>query len=99
MPLSSAAAADTTLTESDRVERATSAAAPVTAAPASAAAPAVESLRERFLREMEAETAASRQRVRDAWEAARRPSPEPVKGVDSAPAAAQRGRRYRFYRQ
>jgi len=39
--VSSAAATDTTLTEGDRVEPATFATAPVTAAPASAAAPAV----------------------------------------------------------
>lgn len=77
--------------KSVREDPATSAAAAVTPPPASAAAPAVESLRERFLREMEAETAASRQRVRDAWEAARKPSPEPVKGVDSAPAATAPG--------
>lgn len=69
----------------------TPAAAAVTPPPASAAAPAVESLHERLEREMEAETAASRQRVRDAWEAARKPSPEPVKGVDSAPAATAPG--------
>ncbi len=74
-----------------REDPATSATAAVTPPPASAAAPAVESLHERLEREMEAETAASRQRVWDAWEAARRPSPEPVKGVDSAPAAAAPG--------
>jgi hypothetical protein len=74
-----------------REDPATSAAAAVTPPPASAAAPAVESLHERLEREMEAETAASRQRVRDAWEAARKPSPEPLKGVDSAPAAAAPG--------
>ncbi len=77
--------------KSVREEPATSAAAAVTPPPASAAAPAVESLRERLQREMEAETAASRQRVRDAWEAARKTSPEPVKGVDSAPAATAPG--------
>ncbi|MCI1831421.1 MAG: relaxase/mobilization nuclease domain-containing protein [Bifidobacterium sp.] len=74
-----------------REDPATSAAAAVTPPPASAATSAVESLHERLEREMEAETAASRQRVRDAWEAARKPSPEPVKGVDSAPAATAPG--------
>ena len=68
-----------------------SATAAVTPPPASAAAPAVESLRERFLREMDAEYDASRDRVKAAWEASRessKPAPEPVKGADSAPAAA-----------
>lgn len=76
--------------KSVRGDPAASATAAVTPPPASAAAPAVESLRERFLREMEAEYDASRDRVKAAWEASResaKPAPEPVKGADSAPAA------------